>query len=192
MHDTGRMSRPRSFPARTLGAALTGLALLGSALAADYFPSAPGTAWRYSNGETQQFGAPRSVRGVSVRPLAHSLAGRKISEDLLEYGARGVFLRGVQTGPALTWYDPPLMLYPAGPLFPGMQWDSASSGLRLSSRVMGQEAVKLAAGSYNALVIRTEASTSGGAASTRYAYFVPGYGTVRFVSEDGRAVDLLK
>jgi hypothetical protein len=175
-----------------LRAVLTSVTLLGSALAADYFPSAPGTTWRYSNGETQQFGAPRSVRGVNVRPLAHSIVGRKISEDLLEYTPAGVYLRGVQTGSVLTWYTPPLLLYPTSPLFPGMQWESAGSGLRLSSRVMGQEAIKLAGGSYNALVIRTEASSSGGAASTRYAYFVPGYGTVRFVSEDGKAVDLLK
>ena len=179
--------------------------LLTPALAANdtYFPNAAGTRWRYSNGETQQTGRPRVIRGVNVVPLGHSVGGRLVAEDYLEYRADGVYLRGVQAGGRLNWYTPPLQVYPASPLTPGQVWSSVTlGGLRLSGRVVGTQALRTQSGSYNALVVRSEvsagAATVGTGAtgvqntSTQYAYFVPGLGVVRYQTADGSTVDLLR
>lgn len=167
--------------------------LTASALAApSYFPYTPGAKWRYSNGETQTVGAARVVKGVTVLPLAHSFGGKVVSEDLLELRPSGVFLRGSQVGKQLTWYEPALTLYPAPPLLVGMTWQSASGRLSLAGRVVGQEAVQNSAGTFNALVVRTEVGTGAGDASAQFAYFVPGLGVVRFVGAGGQTVDLLK
>ncbi len=178
------------------------LFLLTPALAATdtYFPSAAGTQWRYSNGETQRAGQPRVIQGVNVVPLGHSVGGKLVSEDYLEYTAAGVYLRGVQAGGRLNWYTPPLQVYPASPLTPGQVWSSITlGGLRLSGRVVGTQALRTQSGSYNALVVRSEVSAGAatGAAgvqntSTQYAYFVPGLGVVRYQTADGSTVDLLK
>ncbi len=163
-----------------------------------YFPNAAGTQWRYSNGETQQAGPPRVVQGVSVVPLSHSVGGRLVSEDLLEYRSGAVYLRGVQAGGKLNWYSPPLQVYPASPLVPGQVWTSVTSGgLRLSGRVVGTQALRTQSGSYNALVVRSEVAAGTAAAgvqttSTQYAYFVPGLGVVRYQTADGSTVDLIR
>jgi hypothetical protein len=173
--------------------------LLTSAQAASdpYFPNATGTQWRYSNGETQQAGRPRTVQGVVVVPLSHSVGGRLVSEDYLEYTAAGVYLRGVQAGGKLNWYTPPLQVYPASPLSPGQVWTSVTTaGLRLSGRVVGTQALRTQSGNYNALVVRNEVASGNAAgvqnSSTQYAYFVPGLGVVRYQTADGSTVDLLR
>jgi hypothetical protein len=174
--------------------------LLTTAQAASdsYFPAATGTQWRYSNGETQQAGRPRTVQGVVVVPLTHSVGGKLVSEDYLEYTAAGVYLRGVQAGGKLNWYTPPLQVYPASPLSPGQVWTSVTgSGLRLSGRVVGTQALRTQSGNYNTLVVRNEVMSGSGSAgvqnsSTQYAYFVPGLGVVRYQTADGSTVDLLK
>ncbi|WP_424949550.1 hypothetical protein [Deinococcus sp.] len=174
--------------------------LLPPALAASdtYFPNTPGTQWRYSNGETQQAGRPRVIQGVNVVPVGHSVGGKLVSEDYLEYRADGVFLRGVQAGGKLNWYTPPLQVYPASPLAPGQVWTTTTgSGLRLSGRVVGTQALRTQSGSYNALVVRSEVAAGGAAtgvqsSSTQYAYFVPGLGVVRYQTADGSMVDLLR
>ncbi len=174
--------------------------LLTSALAASdtYFSNAPGTLRRYSNGETQQTGRSRVIQGVNVVPVGHSVGGKLVSEDYLEYTASGVFLRGVQAGGKLNWYLPPLQVYPASPLASGQVWTSVTgSGLRLSGRVVGTQALRTQSGSYNALVVRSEVAPGGTAtgvqnSSTQYAYFVPGLGVVRYQTADGSNVDLLK
>lgn len=192
-----RLPAPLPLHSRTL--ALIGL-LLAQALAANdtYFPNTAGTLWRYSNGETQQTGKPRVIQGVNVVPLGHSVGGRLVSEDYLEYTPVGVFLRGVQAGGKLNWYTPPLQVYPASPLSPGQVWTSVTgSGLRLSGRVVGTQALRTQSGSYNAYVVRSEVTAGNGKAgvqgsSTQYAYFVPGLGVVRYQTADGSTVDLLK
>jgi hypothetical protein len=174
--------------------------LLAPALAVNdsYFPNTPGTQWRYSNGETQLTGKGRVIQGVNVVPVGHSVGGKLMSEDYLEYRPDGVYLRGVQAGGKLNWYLPPLQVYPASPLTPGQVWTSATgSGLRLSGRVVGTQALRTQSGSFNALVVRSEVATGGTTtgvqkSSTQYAYFVPGLGVVRYQTADGSTVDLLK
>lgn len=167
------------------------------AASAAYFPNATGTQWRYSNGETQLVGKPRTVQGVPVVPVQHSVGGKLVSEDYLEYTASGVYLRGVQAGGKLNWYTPPLQVYPASPLSPGQVWSSqTATGLRLSGRVVGTQALRTQSGSYNALVVRSEVVAGGSVgvqnSSTQYAYFVPGLGVVRYQTADGSTVDLLR
>jgi len=163
-----------------------------------YFPNTTGLSWRYSNGEVQSAGKPRVLRGVSVIPVGHSVYGKLVSEDYLEYTAAGVFLRGVQSGGRLNWYSPPLQVYPAAPLVPGQVWTSVTTGgLKLSGRVVGTQALRTQSGSYNAFVVRSEVTAGGTgpgvqASSTQYAYFVPGLGVVRYQTADGSTVDLLK
>ena len=163
-----------------------------------YFPSTPGIQWRYSNGETQQTGKARVIGGVNVVPVSHSVNGRLVSEDYLEYRADGVYLRGVQASGTLNWYLPPLQVYPASPLIPGQVWTSVTGGgLRLSGRVVGTQALRTQSGSFNALVVRSEVAAGGTAigvqkSSTQYAYFVPGLGVVRYQTADGSTVDLLR
>ena len=171
---------------------LLALLLSSAALASGvYFPSASATTWRYSSGETQQLGQPVTIKGVSVVPTAHQIGGRVVSEDLLEYRGGGVFLHGVRIAGQVIWYNPPLTVYPSSPLTLGQRWESTSGSLKLSSRVMGNEALSIAAGNFNSLVIRSDV-TSGSSVSTQYSYFVPGLGVVRYQTAGGQVVDLLK
>lgn len=174
---------------RVLSLALT---LSSVALAAGpYFPNTPGKSWRYSSGETQQLGQPTVIKGVSVTPTAHIVGGRVVSEDLNEYRGGGVFLRGVRIGANVIWYNPPLTIYPSAPLSLNQHWESASGNLKLSSRVIGNEPLSLAAGNFNTLVIRTDVN-SGAATSSQYTYFVPGLGVVRYQAAGGQVTDLQK
>nr|WP_246351061.1 hypothetical protein [Deinobacterium chartae] len=174
------------------------MSLSGAAFAqpGGYYPSTPGKVWRYSSGEVQAFVGFKTIRNTRVMTLQHTVNGKLVSEDYLEFASNGVYLRGSTTNGKLTWYDRPLMVYPAAPLAPGTSWSSAArSGkdtVQLSARVVGQEGLELAAGRFNALVIRTEVQTASGGSSVVHSYFVPGVGTVRFVTEDGAAIDLLK
>ncbi|AFZ68876.1 hypothetical protein [Deinococcus peraridilitoris] len=175
---------------------VVGLLLLAatsvSLAAGNYYPSAPGTTWKLSNGEVQRLLQPQTLRGVKVTPLQHLIGGKLVSEDLLEFRDGAVYLRATRSGGKLNWYEPPLTVYPASPLTPGQSWTSSSGGLTLTARVMGQEALSMPAGRFNALVIRNDVSTSSGAASSSYSYFVPGIGTVRYSSGNGSSVDLVK
>ncbi len=187
----GRQSGPARVGGMKRGFLLA-LMLSSAALASgNYFPNAPATTWRYSNGETQQIGQPTTIKGVSVIPTAHQVAGRTVSEDLLEYRSGGVYLRGVRIGTQVIWYTPPLTVYPSSPLTLGQRWESSSGQVKLSSRVMGNEPLSLPAGNFNALLIRSDVS-SGGGTSTQYTYFVPGLGVVRYQASGGQVVDLLK
>ncbi|MFC4456006.1 hypothetical protein [Deinococcus sonorensis] len=157
-----------------------------------YYPAQTGISWRYSNGETQRLEAARVVRGVTVTPLSHVLGGVTVSQDLMAYRPDGVYLHGVQVGTRVSWYSPPLQVYPAAPLSPGQTWTSGTAALQLSGRVMGTQAIRTQAGSYNTLVIRSELRTSSGAGNVQYSYFVPGLGVVRYQGSDGGTVDLLR
>lgn len=168
------------------------VALSTSAFASSYFPSAPGTTWKLSNGEVQKLLQPSTIRGVKITPLQHTVNGKLVSEDLLEFRGNAVFLRGTRQNGRLTWYDAPLTIYPASPLAPGQAWSSSAAGLTLNSRVMGTEPVTTSAGRFNALVIRNDVTTASGASSTTYSYFVPGVGTVRYMSGNGSTVDLIR
>ena len=185
-------------PARLASVTFAVMALVfplanGSALAAgSYYPSAPGTTWKLSSGEVQRLLEPVTLRGVKVTPLQHVVGGKLVSEDLLEYRGGGVYLRGSRVNNTLNWYDPPLTIYPPAPLTPGQTWTSSSRGLTLTSRVMGQEALIMPAGRFNALVIRNDVTTSSGASTATYSYFVPGVGTVRYTGGSGVNVDLVK
>lgn len=160
--------------------------------AGGYYPSAPGTTWKLSNGEVQRLLQPVTLKGVQVTPLQHVVGGKLVSEDLMEFRDGAVYLRGTRVGGKLNWYEPPLTVYPASPLTPGQSWTSSAGGLTLTSRVMGQEALTLGVGRFNALVIRNDVTTSSGAGSATFSYFVPGVGTVRYVSGNGSPVDLVK
>ncbi|ULH16406.1 hypothetical protein MF271_07410 [Deinococcus sp. KNUC1210] len=164
--------------------------------AGGYFPNTPGTLWRYSSGEVQQTMPARTVRGVQVIPLSHSVGTQLVSVDYLEYKGGAVLLRGVQAGGRLNWYSPPLLVYP-GTLAAGQRWSSASSGtagLRLSGQVLGAQPLTTALGSFNTLVIRNDvqSGTDAKRVSTQFVYFVPGLGVVRYQAADGSTVDLLK
>ena len=166
--------------------------LAGAASPTTYYPYTAGKKWVYSSGEVQVVGAPRTVRGVAVTPVAHQVGGKTVSEDLLELRADGVYLRGILAGGQVSaWYQPALLVYPSGPLTPGTRWESASGKVRLAGRVMGQQALSTASGRYNALVIRTDLTSSAGT-SSQYQYFVPGVGTVRYATADGSSVDLTR
>ncbi|GAA5511749.1 hypothetical protein Dcar01_00462 [Deinococcus carri] len=171
------------------------LLLASSALSApapDYYPRQPGTTWSYSSGETQVIAAPTTVRGVPVVPVGHQYGGQTYTQDLLEYRPDGsVWLRGVKAGDRLTWYAAPLNVYPPGPLRPGQRWQSGGGTLKSSSQVVGSEPVRVPAGTFNALVIRTDLMV-GGRQSTQLTSFVPGIGVVRYQTADGSRIDLLK
>ncbi|GGN30533.1 hypothetical protein [Deinococcus daejeonensis] len=175
---------------------LTALTLLPAvqavtpALDPNYYPHRPGTRWTYSSGETQVVGAPVTHRGVKVTPVSHQYGSTTYSQDLLEYRADGsVWLRGVNAAGRLSWYSPPLLVYPAGPLQTGQSWQAASGPLRMTVTVTGTAPLKLAAGTFNALILRTETVT-GGRSSVQLSYFVPAFGIVRYQTADGSTIDL--
>lgn len=159
------------------------LGTAGSAGPAGYYPQAAGTAWTYSNGERQVMGAPATYRGVGVVPLSHVLGRVLVSQDLLEYRADGsVWLRGLHTGRELRWYASPLLVYPAGPLRPGQSWRSGGRTVQ----VTGVQGVATPAGTFNALILRTQEGTG----PAQDSFFVPGVGVVRYRTADGRTTDL--
>ncbi|ADV68273.1 hypothetical protein [Deinococcus maricopensis] len=173
-------------------ASLAALGVAGAASTTSYYPYTAGKRWAYSNGEVQVVGAARTVRGLPVTPVAHQVGGKTVTEDLLEVRADGVYLRGILAGGNVNaWYNPPLLVYPSGPLTPGTRWESASGRVRLAGRVMGQQALSTAGGRYNTLVIRTDLTTGAGT-TTQYQYFVPGLGTVRYATADGSSIDLTR
>ena len=156
----------------------------------NYYPHRPGTRWTYASGEIQVVGAPVTHRGVTVVPLSHQFGSTTYSQDMLEYRADGsVWLRGVNTAGRLNWYSSPLLVYPAGPLSPGQTWRSSTGTVRMTVTVTGVTPLKLAAGTFNALMLRTETVTLG-KTSVQFSYFVPAVGIIRYQTADGSTIDL--
>jgi len=157
---------------------------------AHYYPHQPGRTWTYTSGETQVVAPSMTYRGVQLTPVNHGYGGQTLTQDLLEYRPDGsVWLRGLKVGGRLTWYASPLNVYPPGPLTPGQRWQSGGSALKSVGHVLGTEAVRVPAGTYNAFVIRTDL-TVGRQQSSQVTYFVPGLGVVRYVTADGSRIDL--
>lgn len=174
------------------------VALAFVALAADppsYYPHRAGMSWTYDSGETQQLAGPRTVDGQQVMVLTHYFNGVPVSEDYLQYGPDGVKTLGTAAGGKVTRYDPPLEVYPAAPLKPGMQWRSTTKlpgfDITLSAQVLAVRGVETTAGRFNALQIRQTTVTSNGAETVMDLFFVPSVGVVRFVTRDGTSVDLI-
>ncbi|MEJ2287847.1 MAG: hypothetical protein P8Y02_04230 [Deinococcales bacterium] len=174
------------------------LTLAASAVAATpagYYPDRSGLSWTYSSGETQQLSGPREVDGHKVMVLTHYFNGVPVSEDYLQFGEGGVTTLGTAASGKITLYPTPLTVYPAGPLQPGMQWQSTtklpSFDITLSSEVVGVRGVKTQAGRFNALQIRQRTLTSNGGKTVMDLFFVPSVGVVRFVTQDGTTIDLI-
>ncbi len=180
--------------ATTLAVALAVAAQAASA-PTGYYPAKAGLSWTYSSGETQQMSGPRKVDGHEVMVLTHYLKGVPVSEDYLQYGPDGVKTLGTAANGKVTLYPTPLTVYPAGPLQPGMQWQSTtklpSFDITLSCEVVGIRGVKTQAGRFNALQIRQRTLTSNGAKTVMDVFFVPSVGIVRFVTQDGTTIDLI-
>ena len=181
---------------RTLIALVALGVLLPAVAQTDYFPFRAGQKWRYSSGETQYISGGKVVAGQKALVLQHSTGGRVSQEDYLLVRADGVFMLGYGAGGAtVVYYSPALQVYPAAPLAVGDRWSSSSlagkTTVAISSRVIAAEGVSVQGGRFNALVIRSSVTTSTGAASVSDAYFVPGVGTVRYVTQDGSKVDLI-
>ncbi|HEX2863198.1 MAG TPA: hypothetical protein VHN99_01410 [Deinococcales bacterium] len=175
-------------------AALAAVAFLPALAQADYYPFHAGQKWLYSSGETQSITGTRTVGGLKALVMQHAVGSRVSQEDFLLVRSDGVFMLGYAAGGAQVLYTPALQVYPAAPLAVGDRWSGSAkvgkSTVAVSSRVIAQEGVSVPAGRFNALVIRSSVTTSTGAASVADAYFVPGIGTVRYVTQDGSKVDL--
>lgn len=172
------------------------LALCAVAVAqAEYFPSEPGTSWTYSNGETQTLSGPREVLGEMLTVLTHYYEGTPVSEEYLDYTA-GVVSHGTAAGGSVMGYTPPLTVYPPAPLQVGDTWQSTTTvagiEITLSSEVVGTVGVQTPAGRFNALRIRQTTLTSSGGRTVLEIYFVPSVGVVRFLTQDGTAIDLIE
>ena len=172
------------------------LALFATAFAqGDYYPGKVGLRWTFSNNTTQEYTAQKTVNGQNVLVLVTSLNGKPVSEQYFQSSPKGVFWFGVRANNKLDWYSSPLVVYPAAPLRAGMRWSSSSKTvngtLALTSRVLGSEGIQTAAGRFNAFRVRSSVTTSSGASSVSDLFFVPGVGTVRYVTQDGSAVDLV-
>lgn len=177
--------------------ALALLALWSShALAQSYYPNQSGMSWTYSSGETQQLAGPREMSGRQVMVLTHYFEGVPISEDYMEYTARGVISYGSAAGGQVYVYEPALVVYPQEPLTEGMTWTGTTTlggfNLTLSSEVIGLRGVATQAGRFNALLIRQTTLTSNGGQTILDIYFVPAVGIVRFVTQDGSTIDLIE
>lgn len=186
----------------TLAAVRRACALLlllaaGSAVQAqqDYFPSEPGSSWTYSNGETQTLSGPREVMGERLMVLTHWFEGTPVSEEYLDFSA-GVVSHGTAAAGEVMAYAPPLTVYPPPPLQTGDSWQSTTTfggvEITLSSEVLGTEGVQTPAGRFNALRIRQTTLTSSGGRTVLELYFVPSVGVVRFLTQDGTAIDLIE
>lgn len=167
---------------------------LSSSAQGDYYPNKPGLKWVYSNGETQAYTKTTTVFGVNAVILAHIFNGATVQEDYIQVTSLGVNLLGTKRNGTVTQYKPPLAVYPAAPLAVNARWSSSSkvgaSVVAISSQIISSEGISVKGGRFNAFVIRQSVSTSSGGRSISDLYFVPGIGTVRYVTADGTAVDL--
>lgn len=180
---------------------LSGLVILliflsfSSSAQSEYYPSKPGLKWVYSNNETQAYTKTINVFGVNAVVLAHIFGGLTVQEDYIQVTSLGVNLIGTKRNGTVTQYKPPLAVYPAAPLAVGARWSSSSkvgsSVVAISSAILSSEGISVKGGRFNAFVIRQSVSTSSGGRSVSDLYFVPGIGTVRYVTADGTAVDLV-
>lgn len=176
---------------------LAALLLLGSCgLAQDWHRSEPGSSWTYTNGETQTLSGPRDFAGQQVLVLTHWLRGEPVSEDYLVYGPGGIQQVGSAAGDRTAAFSPPLLIFPEGPFGEGSSWSGSTrvdgTEVTVSSTVTGTRGVDAPAGRYNALVIRQVTETGSGGRSVLQLHFVPDVGVVRYVLEDGTAVNLLE
>lgn len=160
-----------------------------------YYPQTPGTSWTYSSGETQTLSGPREFEGVQVMVLTHYFDGIPVSEDYLVFGEEGVRSLGTASGGDIVSYIPPLQVYGPAPLSSGDRWESTTrvSGfeIQLTAEVLGISGVSTPAGRFNALQIRQVTTTTSGARTQLDLFFVPSVGVVRFVTNDGTAIDLI-
>lgn len=160
----------------------------------DYFPSEPGLSWTYSNGETQTLSGPRAVLGEELIVLTHFFEGAPVSEEYLDYSA-GVTSHGTAAGGTVMPYSPPLTVYPPPPLRQGDSWQSTTTvggiEITLDSEVIGTVGIQTPAGRFNALRIRQTTLTSSGGRTVLEVFFVPSIGVVRFLTQDGTAIDLI-
>ncbi len=169
------------------------LLLFSLARAADYYPHAVGTTWRYTSGEVQSITGKRTLGGVEVYELEHRYpeGGRMV--EMMSYD-RGVRLLAVRTGGRVLAYDPPLLLFPPPPLTKGQTWaqETRLNGQRLNVRyrVLGIEGVRVPLGAFNAFKIRSLMVGPSGSENEVILYFVPGLGVVRYATPDGGVIDL--
>jgi hypothetical protein len=168
---------------------------LSTSAQGDYYPNKPGLKWVYSNGETQAYTKATNVFGVNAVILAHIFNNATVQEDYIQITSLGVNLLGTKRNGTVTQYKPPLAVYPAAPLAVNARWSSSSkvgaSVVAISSQIISSEGISVKGGRFNAFVIRQSVSTSSGGRSVSDLYFVPGIGTVRYVTADGTAVDLV-
>jgi hypothetical protein len=161
----------------------------------DYYPTKPGLKWVYTNGETQTYTKTTNVFGQNAVILAHIFGTATVQEDYIQVTSLGVNLLGTKRNNVVTQYKPPLAVYPAAPLAVGARWSSSSkvggSVVAFASQILSSEGISVKGGRFNAFVIRQSVTTSSGGRSVSDLYFVPGIGTVRYVTADGSAVDLV-
>jgi hypothetical protein len=166
------------------------------AWAAGYHPAEAGFSWTYDSGETQMLSGPRDFDGQQVMVLTHWFKGDAVSEDYLVYSPAGVQHVATAAGGSVVYYSPPLLAYGPGPFEVGSSWQStarmAGLDITLSAEVVAVRGVSTGAGRFNAYQIRQVTVTSTGAQTVLDLYFVPSVGIVRFVMQDGAAVDLIE
>jgi hypothetical protein len=182
---------------RKLIVLLLTLGVIGTVLAQEaYHPARVGLSWTYANGETQTFSGTRDLNGEEVLVLTRFFAGNPVSEDYLSYTAEGVRSHGTAAGGQLILFEPPLLVYPAGSLEVGQTWRSHTSlgdlEITLTAEVLGLVGVETPLGRFNALRIRQHTLTDTGGQTLLDLYFVPSVGIVRFVTQDGGAIDLIE
>lgn len=168
----------------------------GAAGQASYYPHGDGLRWSYDSGVTQVMSGPRLFDGREVIVLTHYLDGVPVSEDYLVFSEAGVLSVGTAASGQVLRYDPPLLVYPPGPLEVGATWRSTTDlgpfSITLDAEVIGVRGIQTPAGRFNALQVRQRTLTSSGASTMLDLFFVPGVGVVRFVALDGSVIDLIE
>jgi hypothetical protein len=168
----------------------------GAAAQASYYPHGDGLRWTYDSGVTQVMSGPRLFDGREVMVLTHFLDGVPVSEDYLTYGEDGVRSLGTAASGQVLRYEPPLLVYPPGPLEVGATWRSTTDlgafSITLDAEVIGVRGIQTPAGRFNALQVRQRTLTSSGASTALDLFFVPGVGVVRFLTQDGSLIDLIE
>jgi len=165
--------------------------------AGDYFPLQVGYSWTYRN--TEEGGYTLKVvseepqeGGAPTRYAMEILMGVKILKTYSK--APGWVLSHSEIYPeheALhATYEPPRQELP-NPLVVGQKWewsgkDPTQVEHHESSRVVGVETVKVAAGTFRAMKVVTDITGSIGAAKTRTNWYADGVGLVKSATEGGQ------
>jgi hypothetical protein len=166
-----------------------GRAAIGQEKAPDYFPLKSGTKWFYELNQdgkkikiNSQIAKVETVDGKSLALLETTINGEVTATEQLATNEKGVFrhrVNGIELSPPVC-----ILKYP---LKKDDTWETestiANEQLKIKGKVIDNEEVTVAAGTYKAFRVEVETSAAGMRATTTF-WFAPDVGVVKQTTDN--------